>query len=31
LVFDVELLSVKSSGAPSPPDHLDTKPTPKTK
>jgi FKBP-type peptidyl-prolyl cis-trans isomerase FklB len=32
LVFDVELLSVKTSGAPaSPPDHLDTKPAPKTK
>ena len=32
LIFDVELLSAKSSGAPaSPPDHLDTKPAPKTK
>jgi FKBP-type peptidyl-prolyl cis-trans isomerase len=32
LIFDVELLSVKPSGAPaSPPDHLDTKPAPKSK
>jgi FKBP-type peptidyl-prolyl cis-trans isomerase FklB len=32
LIFDVELVSVKSSGAPaSPPNHLDTKPAPKSK
>jgi FKBP-type peptidyl-prolyl cis-trans isomerase FklB len=32
LIFDVELLSVKSSGAPpSPPNHMDTKPAPKSK
>jgi FKBP-type peptidyl-prolyl cis-trans isomerase FklB len=32
LVFDVELLSVKPSGAPAaPPDHMDTKPAPKSK
>jgi FKBP-type peptidyl-prolyl cis-trans isomerase FklB len=32
LIFDVELLSVKSSGAPAaPPEHSDTKPAPKSK
>ena len=31
LIFDVELLSVKASGAPAAPEHTDTKPAPKSK